>query len=122
MSDIEQRVKKMNKIIYTLLTIITLSCVTTNANAYSYFGIYQCGEWVNAKNEGENSPRYVQMKVYFSGYISGLALGYRKDVLKNTKFESAALWVDNYCSANPLKGLLYAGLQLFIALRKQEGL
>lgn len=106
----------MNKFIYTLLTMISLSCMTANANAFTN---YQCGEWLNAKKLGENSPEYAYMMSWFLSYMSGLAIGPKKDILKNAKTDSVVSWVDNFCSANPLNSLYSASTELIRDLAKQ---
>lgn len=113
----------MKNIIYTMLTIITLSFITTNANAVSVLGLHQCGKWVNAKEQSKTySASYEQQKSWLGGFMSGLVVAYDKDLLKDANSASIVLWVDNYCSANPLDSLPDAGLELFEVLKNRKGL
>ena len=111
----------MNKIIYTLLTIITFSFISINANAETVIGIISCGKWIKQKEINRGS-QLVAMEEWLDGYLSGLAVGSNTDILKQTDFDSLHLWVNNYCRANPLRNVSDAGVELFNELKKQKGL
>ena len=107
----------MNKIIYALLTIITFSCLSINANAANMIGVTSCGNWVD---ERTNNIRYA--KIWFAGYMSGMVSGSTKNVLEYLDAQSIYLWTDNYCNTNPLNNLSEAGNALFKELSKKKGL
>jgi hypothetical protein len=111
----------MKKIIYTLITIITLSCISINANANIMTkAMPSCGQWVADKSQ--NYVFFRIDKTWILGFLSGFALYSNKDILRDTDNESIFLWIDNYCHENPLKELGDAGIHLFIELKKQKGL
>ena len=76
----------------------------------------QCGDWVKERKIGKSNSW--QYEAWLAGYLSGLAVG------NNTEFwkrggnplspESVFLWMDNYCSANPLKRVDTGGFNLFL--------
>jgi hypothetical protein len=112
----------MNKIIYILLTIITLSCISIKVNAeVTTRGARSCGEWVtNRENKG--SSLSFSSENWVTGFLSGYAAYSNKDILKGTDNESIFLWVDNYCHKNPLEYTDSASGTLFKELLKQKGL
>jgi hypothetical protein len=116
----------MNKTIYTLLTIIFLSCITTNANAIKMKGgVVGCGKWIayreNKTPDMSDESLGRLYTAWILGFLSGSAVQTNKDILKNTDNESLYLWIDNYCRANPLKFIPDASDALFEELKKQEG-
>ena len=67
-----------------------------------------CGSWITVK-----SPTLsISYRLWLAGYLSGFAVGTGKDILKDTDPSSLALWVDNFCRANPLQDLGDAAFQL----------
>lgn len=111
----------MNKFIYTLITIISFSCISINANALTMVAISSCGQWVTDKIKSKNDL-YWGENMWLLGYMNGLVSYSDKDALKNIDPESMLLWVDKYCQANPLKKLNEAGSALFFELTKEKGL
>ncbi len=110
----------MNKIIYTLLTIITFSFITTNATAGAEArGSRSCGVWIADKVDIIQSH---DNESWLIGYLSGLAIASDKNILFNIDNPTLILWTDNYCRNNPLKQLYDAGIVLFYELKKQKGL
>lgn len=105
--------------IVLLLTIITFSFITTNANALATKGDRSCGDWVISK-EQSNKGEYVINLTWFTGYMSGLAAGMNADVLQGVDGNSIMVWVDNYCKANPLQYLSSAGIDLFLELKNKK--
>jgi hypothetical protein len=110
----------MNKIIYTLITIITFCCTSLNANA----GITiigegaSCGSWVEERQK--NSAVYKE--TYLLGYLSGLAMGLRKDILSGLDASAVYIWTDNYCKANPTNTLIMAAMVFKNEIIKKNGL
>ena len=89
-----------------------------DANAINIRAGTSCGQWISEKGtwEGAGSNRWLL------GFLSGLAAGSGKDILKALDNESVYLWVDNYCRVNPLRGLDEAGWELYSSLVKQKRL
>ena len=78
-------------------------------------GITSCGEWV--KGREEKGYALVLVQPWLTGYLSGIALGSGREFWKKDSgeldYESVALWMDNYCKANPLKNIGDGGSLLF---------
>ncbi len=76
---------------------------------------FGCGQWIKAR-EGKGFDANV-VESWVNGYLSGLAIGTRAEFWNkggnSLDKESAYLWIDNYCRANPLKGTDDAGGALF---------
>jgi hypothetical protein len=88
------------------------------AQTVMVMGGTSCGVWVKDR-EDERRGRSVGMTMnitWLMGYLSGMASGSGKDfwgkpnVIDN---ESVALWMDNYCLANPLKSIAQGANVLF---------
>jgi len=79
-----------------------------------------CGGWLHAKEaaagELPNPAPRTQYVSWLAGYLSGIEVAVRRPELETTDFPSVVAWMDNYCSANPLKSLAKAGGTLWIAL------
>ena len=115
----------MKKVIYILLTIITFSCITTNAIAVTTRGSPLCSEWVQNQKEKEikgNTIAALDNESWLLGFLSGYALYSDINFIEGTDNKSLFLWVSNYCSANPLKALGTSGDALFKELKKEKGL
>ena len=110
----------MKKIIYTLLTIITFSCISINANAYVSIISENttCGKWV----ENRLNNNAADEKIFLLGFLSGLAMGIQKDFLKYVDASAVFIWTDNYCKANPTDGLIRAGIMFKNEMIKKNGL
>lgn len=79
-----------------------------------------CGGWLHAKEVATGgfpnpAPR-TQYINWLAGYLSGIEVAVRRPELETTDFPSVVAWMDNYCSANPLKSLAKAGGTLWVAL------
>lgn len=110
----------MNKIIYTLLTVISLSCITVNAHAITSLGNWQCEGWVLAIKQDKYTSQNYAMMDWLQGYMSGIAKGSKKDVLKDIEIKAVITWLHIYCSDNPSSSLTDAGLKLFEILEKNK--
>ena len=81
-------------------------------------GSRSCGIWINSKG----GPQEVANETWFIGYLSGIAVASNKDFLHGTDNESLYLWLDNYCTRNPLKRIANGGNSLFLELAEQKRL
>jgi hypothetical protein len=91
--------------------------LTTDATTIA--GTPSCGDWVSATQENQSSIRVDRS--WLLGFLSGLAVGQKKDFIR-TDNKSMFLWVDNYCRSNPLNNLADAGDSLANELKKRNGL
>lgn len=107
-----------SKAMALLIFSLAISSAVPNANAINVRAATSCGQWVSEKGtwEGAGSNRWLL------GFLSGLAAGGGKDILRGVDNESIYLWVDNYCRANPLRGIDEAGWELYSTLVKQKRL
>ena len=97
---------KKKILLRTLLLFVMLS-VTAPSWAVTIRGMPSCGAWVKDRENKASGWPAMTNKTWLIGYLSGLSSGlgvefWRKggNTLDN---ESAYLWMDNYCRANPLK-------------------
>lgn len=105
------------------LSFVTcLSCATSDANAVTVRGSRSCGEWMEAHQSSEPSVASNATENWLIGYLSGLAVGKRKDFIVGTDNASLFLWVTDYCRANPLDYLDDAGVRLSAELARRKGL
>ena len=102
------------------LTCLVLSATVFDARAITIRGAESCGIWVKERQEKKIST-FIHQR-WLAGYLSGIAVGNGKDVLKGTDNESIFLWMDNYCQANPLKDIADGSEVLFLELVKQKKL
>jgi hypothetical protein len=79
------------------------------------FGGSDCGQWI------ENSKSNFSLRAWLLGYMSGLNAGLSdtpNDRLnKINSAEQIFLWMDNFCTKNPLKTVNEGGNALFRELR-----
>lgn len=96
---------------------LMLTAMELGAKTIEVRGIRSCGEWVNDKE-----ILAFGNQTWLIGYLSGLAVGTKKQLLSGTDNQSIYLWVENYCRANPLRSLSDAGNALYFELVKQKNL
>jgi hypothetical protein len=102
----------MKKILSVLLLTVLFS---SSANAYKVYGagVKSCGVWIAEKEK--NSVAFYRMTDWLQGFVSGV--GYVADFeLKKTDGDAKALFVTNYCNANPLDKVADAAYKLIDAL------
>jgi hypothetical protein len=74
-----------------------------------------CGQWIEArKNSGSSA-----LELYILGLLNGLSLGtgvefWRSGGQSKPSREAIYLWIDNYCTANPLEDVFEAAIALYI--------
>jgi len=82
--------------------------VTANAQDVTVRGSGTCQEYLDAKTNSVQEA--VKDLVWFMGYVSGLAVANRVDVLgKGHSADAMFDWVDGYCQRYPTKYLSNAG-------------
>lgn len=106
----------------TLGIIICFVAIFFNqeTNAVEMRGMISCGRWINDKKNDELSR--ITAERWIIGYLSGLAAGTEKNILEGTDNDSIILWIDNYCSANPLKDIGHGSNEIFFELARQKRL
>jgi hypothetical protein len=106
----------MKKISSVLLISFMFSA---NAGAYTAYGLgnKSCGEWVAEKEK--DSMSYLGMQAWVAGFISGVGFS-AKFELKETDYNAIALFVTNYCKANPLDQVIDAAEALVKGLKEQQ--
>jgi len=97
------------------LTLIFNFCICLPAiSQVTMFGNSDCGQWV------ANSKSDFAMKTWLLGFMSGLSSGIsdpKNDPLKKiNSAEQIYLWMDNYCTKNPLRTVSSGGNNLFLEL------
>lgn len=100
-----------------LLALVLALGIHIDAGAIASLGTRSCGDWV--KNVQEKGILEAAQKNWLTGFLTGLAFGTDKDVLKGASGESLFLWVTNYCNRNPLEDSFDAGIELFLELKKK---
>ena len=95
--------------------LILLACINAPAMGYTTFGAFDCGQWIK-----DQSP---QKRVWLLGYMTGLSAmfttlrtGQGDPLGKINSADQIYLWMDNYCTKNPLTTVATAGIDLYIEL------
>lgn len=100
--------------------LITLwGIISTNANAIEVGGMVSCGTWIKESSVG---VLRTQNQLWLIGFLSGIAFGTNRDLLKGVDKESIIVWVNNYCQSNPLDSTADAGAKLSNELKAKKGL
>ena len=86
-------------------------------------GDRSCGVWVDARrSEVINATASLDSLVvgaYLTGFMTGMAVDSRDDILRGTDYDSILLWMDKYCKAHPLEKISYGGIELFFELKSR---
>jgi hypothetical protein len=104
------------KLLIAALVATFLYWTPTVAPASEIREAKDCGEWLRERQSKEKHAE----QSWMLGYLSGLAVGTKRDFLRGTSSEALKLWVDNYCKVNPLNNLGVAGAELAKELIKQK--
>jgi len=118
-----------------LVLLLLACCLAQPVFGQSSFGTLDCGQWMKKTDSvGIKNAR----ETWLAGYMSGLNTMYwveedKKAVgpwinpwsvflsddplRKVNSFDQLILWMDNYCTKNPLSTVQKGGLALFTELR-----
>ncbi len=106
------------KLVTTALALACLFGQPVFGQAYTYFGMPDCGQWINNKKPSD--------RVWLFGFMSGLNSMYTLrtkdggDPLDSlSSAEQIVVWMDNYCQKNPLKKVGEGAADLFVELMKK---
>ena len=97
------------------------------AAAVDIKGSRSCAKWMEEKRLANSAKEMNKIPVlisrsWFLGYLSGRADASGRNFLKGTDSDSIFLWLDNYCQANPDKGLDQGGIDLARELMQLKGI
>jgi hypothetical protein len=106
------------KTLIATLVLLYFGLAAQSAQAVETIGSRSCGFWISSKGKIEGT----QNQTWFIGFLSGIAVESDKDFLHGTDNESLFLWLDNYCTKNPLQSITGGGYKLFLELAKQKRL
>jgi|APGre2960657404_1045060.scaffolds.fasta_scaffold45053_2 hypothetical protein len=97
--------------------LLCFLCQAAFAQAPDIRAAPDCGSWLKP----ENATKELINMSWLSGYLSGLNVGFSLDLRRKpfNYFEGVTpgqiyLWMDNYCRANPLSGVIAGSVVLFI--------
>ena len=112
------------KSIIALIFIATFSLTTPVAaiderGSWTPYAARSCGAWLENRQEGG----WVEIidGNWLTGFITGANL-YRpgkKNYLEGTDVKSARIWIDNYCTKNPLRDAADAAADLIKELARR---
>jgi hypothetical protein len=96
----------------TFLLAALAVALLTNSAAVGYHwvgaGGMSCGTWATDRADSR-SGRWLQEIQWVLGFLSAIGyVGDGNDPLNGLDLNEVAGWLDNYCRANPLKGLTEA--------------
>ncbi len=115
------------KSLIALIFIATVSLATPAAafdekGSWMAQGARSCGKWLEYKHkEDGNSWERTVYKNWLAGFISG-ANAYRPgkaQYLEGTDVQSSMLWIDKWCTKNPLNNTGNAAAALIIELARR---
>jgi hypothetical protein len=95
-----------------LILIMFAIGFSSAGNAIQFMGVPSCEEWVNRHSTKDKAA----IEEWLLGFLSGLAAGQNKEILKNAQKDYLFLWMDNYCQAYPSGRLDNGGYALTIQL------
>lgn len=113
----------MKKTIFALLAVATLGGVSGSASAVQIIGGASCGKWIERHEASDKAPwPAVATENWLIGYLSGIALHSKKDILRDADTASLVLWMTNYCNENPLNNISDGAQDLYFELKNKRGL
>ncbi len=95
-----------------LLAALLLCAGNAHGQGIQIEGSINCGDWVKARK----SLRASNFEHYFLGFINGISLGSGVEFWDATgsklSREQIYLWMDNYCTKNPLRNVVTGTVDL----------
>jgi len=113
----------MTNIRYVIALWVLACCAQDALAEITVRGARSCGAWIEARTQGGISAFAAQDWVI--GYLSGVAMAsnfdfWGKQNVNSLDNQSAFLWMDNYCRANPLKNIADGADELYFERRKSR--
>lgn len=90
---------------------------SSSASALVTLAAVSCGDWI--KHKGSDGRTLQSYRFWLLGYVSRMAVSSNLDVLRDVDNTSIELWMDNYCTMNPLKHVDGGGVILFRELEQK---
>jgi hypothetical protein len=104
------------------LALIALACATASSIAgVTLRAVPACDQWTRT-GQNRDGQEYLQERLWFLGFLSGMAFVTQKDFIKGSDNDSLTRWVDNYCKAHPQGGVDDAANELAGTLVKKKHL
>ncbi len=105
-----------------ILTAIFLMSISAEAQQSQTFriggeGLSSCGAWTRARQE--KSFDATLYREWVAGFLSGVIIYSRDNVLAGSDFDGVWGWVDNYCHSHPLDHIADAAFALVTELQSQ---
>ena len=107
----------MGKVNFKNQFLVHLSTVAVPKYGNRSWVNIQSAHWVSIRSVSTNSP---SDHAALLGYLSGAAKYSGVDILQNADTESLYLWMDVYCSNNPLQKIYIGADSLFTELEKKQ--
>jgi len=107
---------KLTKLVITFC--IGLHLTPAQSETVTIKGSRSCGTWIQDRKINDA----IDSETWVIGYLSGIAVSYNKDILRNSDNSSLYLWIDNYCQKNPLNRISHAAKELANELAKINNL
>ncbi len=108
--------------ISVIVSTAALLCWSSSASSVTTMGDRSCGNWVRPQQAGNNVQiEKLALENWLVGFLSGMAVASKIDVLEHAAGKSLYVWMDKYCQANPLNRMSEGALELFIELNERRG-
>ena len=104
---------------FILLLVVVAGQVHSARADFAVLGVGadSCASWTkNSKNPFMNQAQLL----WVEGFLSGLAQGTRRDLLKNVDQEAIDRWMSSYCAQHPLDRVFDAMAPLWLDLLKRQ--
>lgn len=86
-----------------LIAIAAVSAMRVHADAVTLLApetALSCGKWLEVRKQ--SNQKSWDAESWLTGYVSGLAVGSKRDFLRRTDEASILYWIDKYCRESPL--------------------
>jgi hypothetical protein len=82
-------------------------------------GLESCGTWLRVRQQ-PNSVNKAIIESWVIGYLTAKNMDETQpEALYGTDADGRYAWIDNWCRANPLKGVIFAADELMKVLRSR---
>ncbi|HWG79718.1 MAG TPA: hypothetical protein VN681_08090 [Stellaceae bacterium] len=105
----------MRKTVAAMVALLAFGSLTAPAIGGSTtvgFGGDSCSQWTQNHSKGGDKVAAVVEAAWVDGFVSGLNLGLKVDILRGADGDGLIAWTNSYCATHPLSRLADAGTQL----------